>query len=174
MFAVKPVISFLILSMLILTGSMDVYAQSKLRIGTYDSRVIAVAYYNSAYFKLLPEVTERMKVAQDKKDTTEVSNINKEMSLRQRMMHEQGFGKGSVCNLMDEIKDKITELAKNEKLGIIVSKWELNFNIPAAEIVDITEKVAMLFEPKNNIKEMISDFQKNSPEPVKDAFLLED
>jgi hypothetical protein len=94
------------------------------------------------------------------------------MSLRQRMMHEQCFGKGSVCYLLDEIKDKISELAKNEKLNIVISRWELNFSGANAEIVDITEKIANLLEPSKNTTEMITGFR--NKEPVKDAYLLED
>jgi hypothetical protein len=113
-----------------------------------------------------------MKTAKEKNDTIEIANIDKEMNLRQRMMHEQGFGKGSVSYIMDEIKDKMSELAKNEGLNIIVSKWELNFNSTDGEIIDISEKVANLFEPTKDMRDIYQEFLKN--EPVKDAFLIED
>jgi len=61
MFALKSIISVLVLFLLIIAGNINSYAQTKIRVGTYDSRLIAVAYYNSKYFKLLPEVKERMK-----------------------------------------------------------------------------------------------------------------
>jgi len=172
MSVLKTLILIFIFALMIFSGSNNVYAQTKIRVGTYDSRLIAVAYYNSKFFKLTSEARERMKAAKDTNDSTEISNITKEMSLRQRMIHEQGFGKGLVCYIMDEIKDKISDLAKNEKLSIIVSKWELSFNSSDIEVVDITEKVANLFESGQDIKAMILEFQKN--EPLKDAFLLED
>ena len=172
MFSFKSFVLFFIIFLLVFISIEKSYSQNKIRVGIYDSRFIAVAYYNSKYFKLMPEVTQKMKTAKEKNDTTEMSNINKEMSLRQRFIHEQGFGKGSVCYIIEEMKDKISELAKNEKLNIIVSKWELNFKGSNVEIIDITEKIANLYEPTNNIKEMIKDFNNN--EPVKEAFLLDD
>jgi hypothetical protein len=172
MSTLKSFISLFILSLLILIGSGNICAQTKLRIGTYDSRIIAIAYFGSKHFTRFAEQTERMKTAKEKYDTAEIANINKEMSLRQRMMHEQGFGKGTVCYLMDEIKDKISEFAKNEKLNIIVSKWELNYYGTNVEIIDVTEKVANLFEPSKSLKDIIPEMEKNSP--VKDAFLIED
>ena len=171
--AIKKSTTLFIFLLLIFRVSENLFSQTKIRIGTYDSRIIAVAYYNSKHFAGFPEQSEKMKIAK-KNDTTEMANINKELGLRQRMMHEQGFGKGTVCYFMDEIKDKLSEFAKNEKLNFIVSKWELNYYSTDAEIVDVTEKVANLFEPKKSMKEMISDMQSNAPVPIKDAFLIED
>jgi hypothetical protein len=50
----------------------------------------------------------------------------------------------------------------------------LNYYSTDAEIVDVTEHIANLFEPKKSMKEMISDMQSNAPVPIKDAFLIED
>ena len=168
----KSVISVVVLFLMIISGSLISYAQTKIRIGTYDSRMIAIAYYNSKYFKLMPEVRQKMKDAKEKNDTIEIQRIEREMPLRQAYMHEQGFGKGSVCYMMDDIKGNVSELAKFEKLDIIVSKYELNFVGSNFETIDISEKLANLFEPTMDVKTMFQDLQNN--EPVKDAYLLDD
>jgi len=172
MFSKKSFFTAIILSLLISSAGINSYAQSKVRVGTYDSRLIAVAYYNSKLFKLPSEAREKMKVAKEKNDTATMSSIGKEMTLRQRYMHEQAFGKASVCYLIEEIKDKVSDFTKNENLDFIVSKWEMSFTNPNFEVVDITLKLANLFEPLKDMKEMMSDLNNN--EPVKDAFLLED
>jgi len=172
MFALKSIISVLVLFLLIIAGNINSYAQTKIRVGTYDSRLIAIAYYNSKYFKLLPEVKERMNIAKEKNDTVTISSISKEMPLRQSYMHEQLFGKASVCYIIEEIKDKVSEFVKKEKLDFIVSKWEMSFINPNFEIVDISLKLANLFEPSKDLSQMMNDLNNN--EPVKDAFLIED
>jgi hypothetical protein len=113
-----------------------------------------------------------MKAAKEKNDTAEMSKINNEMTLRQRYMHEQGFGKATVCYLIEQIKDKVAEYVKKEKLDFIVSKWEMSFINPNFEVVDITLSLANLFEPSQDMSQMMGDLKSN--EPVKDAFLIED
>jgi hypothetical protein len=168
----KTFLTAIVLSLFIFSAGINSYAQTKVRVGTYDSRLIAIAYYNSKLFKLPGEVREKMKAAQEKNDTVTISAISKEMPLRQRYMHEQGFGKASVCYLIEEIKDKVAEYVKKEKLDFIVSKWEMSFINPNYEVVDITLNLANLFEPSMDVGKMIPEM--NSNEPVKDAFLLDD
>ncbi|MCX6157236.1 MAG: hypothetical protein NTY74_04560 [Ignavibacteriae bacterium] len=172
MSAPKMLFKVIILSLIVFASGMNSYSQTKVRVGTYDSRLIAVAYYNSKLFKIPSEVREKMKVAQEKNDTVTISAITKEMPLRQRYMHEQAFGKASVCYLIEEIKDKVAEYVKKEKLDFIVSKWEMSFINPNYEVVDITLSLANLFEPSMDMGKMMTDL--NSNEPVKDAFLIDD
>ena len=147
--------------------------QDKIRIGTYDSRAVAVAYFNSPYGKQLMELMgnlqKKNREALEAKDTLELKKLNREGELRQALMHEQGFGTGSVKDLLAAIKDKIGILAKNENLDIIVSKYELNYSGSNSIVLDITEKLTNLFEPNKRFKAMLPDLLKT--EPVKDAFL---
>ena len=172
MSASKSIFKLLVLFLFVFAAGMNSYSQTKVRVGSYDSRLIAVAYYNSKLFKLPAEVREKMKAAQEKNDTVTISAISKEMPLRQRYMHEQGFGKASVCYLIEEIKDKVAEYVKKEKLDFIVSKWEMSFINPNYEVVDITLSLSNLFEPSMDMKKMMTDL--NSNDPIKDSFLIDD
>ena len=169
MSASKSIFKLFVLFLFVFAAGMNSYSQTKVRVGTYDSRLIAVAYYNSKLFKLPAEAREMMKAAQEKNDTVTISAISKEMPLRQRYMHEQAFGKASVCYLIEEIKDKVSDYVKKEKLDFIVSKWEMSFINPNYEVVDITLSLANLFEPSMDVGKMINELNNN--EPIKDAFL---
>ena len=51
---------------------------------------------------------------------------------------------------------------------MIVSKWELNYTDPSIEIVDLTAKVAALFQPKDNIDKMAEEIAKQDPIPIEE------
>jgi len=114
----------------------------------------------------------QMKTAKEKDDKKTIAKCEREGSLRQTMMHEQGFGTGSISGIIETVKDKIAVLAKSENLTAIVSKWELTYNSPDVELIDVTEKIAAFFEPNDRMKEMIKEVLKS--EPIKDAYLIED
>ena len=163
----------LALIFVVLFGTERINAQTTKRIGTFDSRAVAVVYYNSKYFKSpMASLMSEMKTAKEKGDKKAIARIEREGSLRQTMMHEQGFGKGSINNIIDVVKDKMAVLAKNENLAAIVSKWELSYSGTDVELVDVTEKIAGFFEPNEKMKAMIEEVLKS--EPIKDAYLIED
>lgn len=172
-----PISTIIMVLVINLTAIQTVsFAQQKLRIGTYDSRAVAIAYFNSAYGKQMQEIM--MKLQQDnakaiaEKDSIKTKKLNREGQLRQAFLHEQGFGTGSVNNLLTNIKEKLDKFAQDEKLNAIVSKWELNYSDINVEIVDVTEQVANLFEPNKKFKDILKELLKN--EPIKDAYLLND
>jgi hypothetical protein len=172
MLSFKSILSVSMIAVFVFISGMDAYSQSKVKIGTYDSRMVAVMFYNSKYFNLREEAKKRMEAAKEKNDSVEIANIMKEMPLRQRFMHEQVFGKGSVNWIMDQFKDKVSDIAGKEKVNIVVSKWELNYYGQGTEFIDLTEKICAIFGSEMDFKKMYSELQIN--EPVKDAFLIED
>lgn len=151
------------------------YAQTKIRIGVFDTRAVAVAFYQSKFSTAqenFGSLHTRMKAAKEKDDKKEIASIEREATLRQAMMHEQGFGTGSITNVTKTIKDKISKLAKDEKLSIVVSKWDVLFNGENIEQIDVTEKIVDFFEPNEKIKSMTKEIMQS--EPVQDAYLIND
>ena len=144
------IISLFLISAL-LTHSFS--QQPKIRIGVYDSRAVAISYANSKFFKNpFSNLGPRMKVAKERNDTKEIAKIEIEGKMHQAILHDQGFGKGSVNTILENYKEKIDAIAKDEKLDLIVSKWEVMYQGSPLELVDITEKMAGLFEPPDKVK----------------------
>ncbi|MDP3150869.1 MAG: hypothetical protein Q8N83_17255 [Ignavibacteria bacterium] len=157
------------------SSGIQTNAQTKLRIGVFDSRAVAVAFYNSKFStnqQIFASLGTRMKEAKEKDDKDAIAKIEREASLRQVMMHEQGFGRGSINNVTGAIKDKLAQLAKSENLSVIVSKWELVFSSADVVSIDVTEKIVDFFEPNEKIKSMMKEIMES--EPLKDAFLIND
>lgn len=155
----------------VLTGA-TVSAQSqtnKLRIGVYDSRAVAVAQANSAEFRdSLKSVREDYQKAKDANDEKRMKEIDSRMKLRQRRMHEQGFSTGSVAGIMAKIKAELPGVAKKAGVQVIVSKWELNYQSPDIDVVDVTDDLVALFHVNDQGLKWAKGVQTKPPLPIEE------
>ncbi|MEJ2105044.1 MAG: hypothetical protein P8X47_10775 [Ignavibacteriaceae bacterium] len=179
MFSLKSYYSIpifvLVISILLIIPAEVTNAQTVIRIGVFDSRAVAVAYYNSDFSntkEIFQSIATQMQEAKSKDDKQAIAKIEREATLRQAMLHEQGFGTGSVINITETVKDKLTQLANDENLSAIVSKWEISFNNNNVALIDITEKIVHFFDPNDQMKDMVKEIMQT--EVVKDAYLIED
>ncbi|MEI6434606.1 MAG: hypothetical protein WCP32_07165 [Bacteroidota bacterium] len=158
-----PIIIFLLLA----TAGTTVFAQKKpagLKIGTYDSRIITFAWSRSDYFKQhIKRFSMQSDSAQKANDTARIKELSIQAMSYQHLLHLMIFGTGSVTAIMDLVKDKLPGLAKKEGVSMIVSKYELNFTDPSAELVDLTNLIAQLFKPLENIDKMEGEISKVQP-----------
>ena len=138
-----------------------------LRIGTYDSRAIAIAFAHSDLLReqqrgLMAEL-EQARTANDGKRVAELQSRGRSL---QHLLHQQGFSTGSVVNIMDRIKDAIPAVAKDAGVLIIVSKWEVLYRHPSIEYVDVTMPLAMKFNPSQRGLKIIEELPKREPVPL--------
>jgi hypothetical protein len=52
-----------------------------------------------------------------------------------------------VVNLLQSVKAELPGVAKAAGVDLIVSKWEVMFQSPGVETVDVTKQMAKLFNP---------------------------
>jgi len=144
------------------------------KIGTYDSRIVVLAYSRSDLFE---EQMKALKTECDAliKDTNLIKRNEGayKMITFQYLNHQMVFCSGSAAAVLDLIKDKLPDLAKETGVSMVVSKWELNYSDPSVEIVDLTTQVANLFNPKENIDKYIAEFAKMDPIPLLDLTVEE-
>lgn len=165
----------LILLIIFILPFKESIAQTVQRIGVFDSRAVVLACYNSKFStqkEIFNSLGTQMKEAKEKDDKESIAKLEREAGLRQAMLHEQGFGTGSINNIIEPIKDKIAKLAEEQNLSVVVSKWELLFNTKDCEIIDVTEQMVNFFEPTDKIKSMVKEIMQT--EPLKEAYLIED
>ncbi len=149
-------------------GTADVHQ----RVGVFDSRAIAIACNSPAVANAFAKLGERMKIAKEKGDTTAIKAIEREAQLRQAMLHEQGFGKGSVISMIALVKDSVAALAAREKVILVVSKYEVVCSAKDVELVDLTEKITEFFHPNEQVKAWLKDLP--NKEPIEEAYLAQD
>ena len=142
-------------------------AKERPRIGTYDSRAIAVAYANSGEYRQeivkLRKDFEQAKAAQDEKRTKELEARGLAAQAR---FHQQGFSTGSVINIMDKIRPDLAAVAKDAGVVMIVSKWELVYADPSIEYVDVTMPLVMKFKPNEQTLKWVESMKAKAPIPL--------
>jgi hypothetical protein len=145
-------------------------APDVVRIGTFDSRAVALAYYRSP--GVLDEMMGGMKAARDEAmaagDTAKVDELELKAASMQHLMHQQVFSTGSICNLYPGIDDELSRVAQEAGAVALVSKWELPYTMPGLEVVDLTREVVALFAPEEAIEEMVAGLLAQDPVPLED------
>jgi len=144
---------------------------NKLRVGVYDSRAIALVYGNSAAFKeSMKPIRAEYEKAKAAKDEKRMKEIDAQMKLQQRRLHEQGFSTGSVAYIMAKspVKDSLPAIAKKAGVQVIVSKWELNHQSPDVEVVDVTDELVALFHPSEKVLSWVKSCKERQPMPIEE------
>lgn len=145
-----------------------------LRVGTYDSRAIAIAYAHSHFNE---ERCKTMKVqldaAQAAGDEQKAAEITRQGKADQAQKHLQGFGTAPVHEYLEVVKDQIPAVAKAAGVDLIVSKWQFDYRADNIETVDLTLELAKLFDPADKAWRSIESLDKWQPYPEEKLKQLE-
>jgi len=146
-----------LLASVIFTGfAAPVRAQepARVKIGTFDSRAVIIAYVNSPQ-----SAPERQALMEDKRLGPS----------RQHLMHQQAFSNASIVNIVPKFKDKLPEIAARRGVVMIASRWEVPYADPAIETVDVTSDIVELFKPTEKARKWIAQLEKVEPIPLQDV-----
>jgi hypothetical protein len=143
------------------------------RIGTFDSRAISIAFYNSAEFREQGLRFDReLEEARASGDVERVRQLEAYKPAFHQVMHLQGFSTGSVREIMEKIEEELPQIAEEAGVSVIVSKWEVAHKSPAVELVDLTLQLVALFEPSDQVLRWIEGLQGQDPIPVDSLLML--
>jgi len=154
---------------LILVNPFTGYSQGlleKTRIGTFDSRCVAIAYGRTDFLKNISDLRKEHEKAKTEGNEEKVKELEKLGPNLQFIMHQQGFSTGSVINIMEKIKDKLPAIAENNNVKLILSKWELFYHDETTELVDITDQIVNLFNPDEQSRNIVEEIKKMEPVPI--------
>ena len=146
-----------------------VYSQEttqKVRIGTFDSRCVAIAYGRTDFLKNISDLRKELEKAKSEGNEERVKELEKMGPNLQFIMHQQGFSTGSVINIMEKIKDKIPAIAEKNNVKLVLSKWELFYHDESLEIVDITDQIVNLFNLDEQSRNIVESIKKMEPVPI--------
>ena len=147
-------------------------AEEKLRVGTFDSRAIVVAYVRSEPAKqLLSNHFEKLNKAKEEGDEKLVKELEALGQAYQQVQHQQGFSTASVAEYLEKVKAELPKIAEDAGIDIIVSKWEVMYINPSIEIVDVTSHLVKLFKPDERALKIIEELTKQAPMPLLELLL---
>jgi hypothetical protein len=139
-------------------------AASKVRIGVYDSRAVALAWGRSK--ACMDNISARMaehKKAKAAGDTKQADKIGEEMKVLQDKMHWQVFGDWNIDDILVKIRPNYPDIAK--KAGVIAIVPRLEYKDASIEAVDVTMLMAEQFSPDEKTKQIMGEMSKNPPLP---------
>ena len=146
--------------------SQEKTSGSKIRVGTFDSRALAMAYYRSeAFNRQMRDMRAELEKAKAARNKKRVKELEAEGPALQELMHKQGFSTWPVDNILEALKGKISEIATRADVEVIVSKWDIVYQRPGAEFIDVTDLMVRLFDPDEETLRIIRDIQKQDPIP---------
>jgi len=136
----------------------------RIRIGIYDSRAIIMAYKHSDHDdNFMVKKSKEKRQAEQAGDTDKAKKIDAWMTQYSIRAHSQVFSTTPVHDVLNCIKDKIPQIAKQANVDAVVSKWEFDFLTPDAELTDVTMQLVQAFNPKPGTKEAIEGLLKTKP-----------
>ena len=147
--------------------SISQLESTKLRIGIFDSRCIAVAYGRSAGFmNEMDSIRTAHTKAKEKGNTELVEELEQLGPTKQVLLHQQVFSNGSIKNILEKLREKFPALAKDNEVKMILSKWEIPFADESIELIDVTDQLTVLFNPDEETKKVIENMKLMEPMPI--------
>lgn len=141
--------------------------ESKVRVGTFDSRLVATAYVRSESFQQrIAKMHADLKEAKASGDEKRVKQLEAEGPALQDLIHKQGFSTWPVHNILQTIEDKLPEIAKQAGVDVIVSKWDVVYQRQGVEPVDVTDLLVARFSPTEETRSILEGLRKKDPVPL--------
>lgn len=140
---------------------------SNVRVGTFDSRAVAMAYFaTDAFNRQLNDLRAEHEKAKAAEDEKRVKESFAELRALGELMHKQGFSTWRVDNILETIKEKIPEIARQGNVDVIICKWDIVYHGSGIELVDVTDLMVQPFNPDKETLKTIKDVQKHDPVPL--------
>jgi hypothetical protein len=141
--------------------------RAAMRIGTYDSRAIAVAWAASAQnAQILNAKLEEMKRAKAAGDEKKIKELNDWGAARQKKMHLQGFAGAPVHDILEQVKEQLPGVAQRAGVDVIAGKLDYQSDSSAGAVVDVTDELVKVFKPNERTLKIIQDLKTQPPVPA--------
>jgi hypothetical protein len=137
-----------------------------LRIGTYDSRAVAIAYGCS---DALQEYASKAKKVLDHcveiGDTRRAQELNDLRELLQIRLKLQTISTAPINDILETVREKLPQVAQQHDVVLIARAADYQDDA-TVELVDVTDALVALFEPDAAALRRIEEFCKHDPVPI--------
>jgi Skp family chaperone for outer membrane proteins len=145
--------------------------QTPIRIGIYDSRAVAQAYYNSSgYFAQMQTIRKEYDAAKKTNNGKRVAEIDAQMKAHQQMKHTRVFSNASIPDVMETLKETVDRIARASGVRLVVSKWDVGWSDAGVERVDLTDRIVAELKPSAQVQKWLEGLKTQEPLPVERAF----
>lgn len=151
-------------------GNAQELPDQAMRIGTFDSRAVALAYYRSAdgIERMIQEWDQKWSDAEAAGDSARMEELRLFKPSFQHLMHQQVFSTGSIGNVLREIEDDLSSIAAEARVSIIVSRWELSYSARDVSLIDVTPQMVALFDVDEEVASQVAQMKDVEPVPLEE------
>ena len=142
-------------------------ATTRLRVGVFDSRAVACAHFGrfirDGGLERLYKEHNKAKAAGN---TQRAEELAAEGVALQKQLHMRVFGSAPIDDILEKIKRDIPLIARDMGVDIVIGKWDIVYQTPSAQYLDITGRLVDLFEPDEETREKIESILEHDPFPA--------
>jgi type IV pilus biogenesis protein CpaD/CtpE len=143
------------------------------RIGTYDSRAIAFAFWGSNEgMEFITSRSADWTKAKAAKNDSLIRHMERTAAAQQQLLHLCGFSVGSVADILEKHKAQVDSVARAVGVRIIVSKFELILTGTGVDTVDVTVPLARIFITPGQVRNWVSQTPTQKPIPMLEALAI--
>ena len=155
---------FPIIAVALLIGTLTLQAET-VRIGTFDQRAVALAFYRSDLWAstLRSKVAER-NAAKQAGNTELVTSLEKWGKAQQELAHRQVFEGAPIPNVLEHLSPAFAEVAKDRHLAAIVS--DLRYAAPSTQQVDLTDAIVDWLKSSSQTRAMVKTLRDKGPAAI--------
>ena len=148
-------------------------SRANMRIGTYDSRAVAIAFGNSSEgMQFVSNLRAEMMKAREAGNDSLVRHIENKAGVYQKLNHLRAFSIGSVSEILQNHEAEVAAVAEEAGVQALVSKFELIYTGMGVDTVDVTLALTRIFKPSEQVQKWISGVPNQKPLPMADALAL--
>jgi hypothetical protein len=137
------------------------------RIGVYDSRAVAYAWFWSARHQTqLNELMQNARNARAAGDTNRFKDFDAALRRQQEEMHREVFSTAPPTEALEQLNQRLPEIQQAAGVSGIVSKWDDTAlkKYPEAGRVDVTDALVREFiTPTPPQQKVLSEMQRQKP-----------
>jgi hypothetical protein len=150
---------------MLLLGATLCTAAEPVRIGTYNSRALALAFYRSENWAAVLKAKMAERDALKKAgNTAKAEELEKWGQAQQDLAHRQVFGEAPIPNVLEAIRQSFPAVAKAARVSAIAPS--LQYTGAGVEQVDVTLQIVETFNPDERTRKMVREFLEKLPPPV--------
>jgi len=148
-------------------SAADAGVARKLRVGTYDSRAVALAWGRSkAGHQAVERATAEHKQAKAEGSEVKAREIEKRMEALQNLRHMQVFGNAPIHDMLESMKDIVSDEARKAGVDLVVRDIDIAFRTDDVTCVDLTGALVDRCDPTDQTREIIRQMKLHPPLPL--------
>ncbi|HUO09472.1 MAG TPA: hypothetical protein VM008_14280 [Phycisphaerae bacterium] len=141
------------------TGTMPA---AKVRVGTYNTRMVALAYWRSAEgMKVIGATVNDAMAAKKAGEKEKAAELEKKAKDLQRRLHNEVFGNSPIPEVTEAMKSALNEVAQAKDVVAIVP--EVAYAGDSVDVVDVTEEIVAKCKPTEQTRRVLNELPKHPP-----------